>query len=146
MSNKQLKFSLSAAIAVAFSVAFIGESGAVEHLNINAKYKRVTKAERREIDAALSENLRLSQAWHKQKDAGEAVPDEPPLVLSDHDFLGKVLLSWDLTDANGNPVGVDSESREAADNVLEGLTRAAVVAFFEHAWSVERVQAAAAKN
>lgn len=146
MTKQKLNFGLSAAIAAVVAVPYIAAGGAVEELKINVQFKRLTKADRREIDTALNENVKLSRAWQADKDAGKDVPETAPVVMSDEALIDKVLLSWDLKDADAQPIGVDTESRAAVAEQFENLTHALVVAFFDRAWSVERAKAAAAKN
>ena len=121
-----------------------GDDGKPEILKFRARYKRLTRSERQELERRVAANSltpdvrkgareRLDNPENKYtaKDRQEIelrIQAEP---IDDEEFLKEVLVDWDLTDKKGEKVMFSPATLAELTDAWDGFEVALVGAFYE---------------
>ncbi len=107
-------------------LALPGDDGKPETVDFRARYKRLKKSERVELDACLM----ASRVHHEAGLRGQEVPAGLAEPITDREVLQMVLVDWDLKDKQGQAVPYTSQMLDELGEDWDGFEAALVVGYF----------------
>ena len=101
-------------------------------IKFRARWKRMTRPERKELDRRLqaARTVRQIDSGIPTSLSAAEVEQQRQLAISDEQFLNELLIDWDLKDARGNPVPYSPTARNETCDQNDGLEPALVSSYF----------------
>lgn len=121
--------------------ARVGDDCKPEVLKFRARFKRLKKTERQELERRLAVGARSAEmreaiqarmedpkTKEKDRDTLRASLEAEP--MDDEEFLNAMVIDWDLKDRDGNFIAYTIKERQELEEDLDGLETAIVQAYF----------------